>query len=191
MRALRGEAKSSWKRLVGVESACNVDCRFKLSTHKMLFIVNSEDYMYRRGTLCRAKQVPAWLRGPEAWGLAMGLREGVCPQVPIPSHLGGVRSRVPTDPRPPAIWGCPDSTPVPPQVQPLVLLRHHQHFEEWHGRWLEDNVTVEAAGLVQDWLMGEEDEDMVPCKTLCETARVHGLPVTRYRVQYGRRPASP
>ncbi|XP_058419628.1 paired amphipathic helix protein Sin3b isoform X4 [Diceros bicornis minor] len=131
-RALRGEAKSSWKRLVGVESACNVDCRFRLSTHKMTFIVSSEDYMYRRGTLCRAKQ-----------------------------------------------------------VQPLVLLRHHQHFEEWHSRWLEDNVTVEAASLVQDWLMGEEDEDMVPCKTLCETAHVHGLPVTRYRVQYSRRPASP
>ncbi|KAB0406654.1 hypothetical protein E2I00_018660, partial [Balaenoptera physalus] len=121
VRALRGEAKSSWKRLVGVESACNVDCRFKLSTHKMMFIVNSEDYMYRRGTLGRAKQ-----------------------------------------------------------VQPLVLLRHHQHFEEWHSRWLEDNVPVEAASLVQDWLMGEEDEDMVPCKTLCETAHVHGLPVTRY-----------
>ncbi|KAF4014393.1 hypothetical protein G4228_006313 [Cervus hanglu yarkandensis] len=132
VRALRGEAKSSWRRLVGVESACNVDCRFKLSTHKMLFIVNSEDYMYRRGTLCRAKQ-----------------------------------------------------------VQPLVLLRHHQHFEEWHSRWLEDNVTVEAASLVQDWLMGEEDEDMVPCKTLCETVHVHGLPVNRYRVQYSRRPASP
>uniref|UniRef100_A0A2K6TDA5 Paired amphipathic helix protein Sin3b n=1 Tax=Saimiri boliviensis boliviensis TaxID=39432 RepID=A0A2K6TDA5_SAIBB len=131
-RALRGEARSSWKRLVGVESACDVDCRFKLSTHKMVFIVNSEDYMYRRGTLCRAKQ-----------------------------------------------------------VQPLVLLRHHQHFEEWHSRWLEDNVTVEAASLVQDWLMGEEDEDMVPCKTLCETVHVHGLPVTRYHVQYSRRPASP
>lgn len=82
-------------------------------------------------------------------------------------------------------------TPSSPQVQPLVLLRHHQHFEEWHSRWLEDNVTVEAASLVQDWLMGEEDEDMVPCKTLCETAHVHGLPVTRYRVQYSRRPASP
>nr|XP_012613841.1 paired amphipathic helix protein Sin3b [Microcebus murinus] len=131
-RALRGEARGSWKRLVGVEGACDVDCRFKLSTHKMVFVVNSEDYMYRRGTLCRAKQ-----------------------------------------------------------VQPLVLLRHHQHFEEWHGRWLEDNVTVEAASLVQDWLMGEEDEDMVPCKTLCETVHVHGLPVTRYRVQYSRRPASP
>ncbi|XP_037674235.1 paired amphipathic helix protein Sin3b isoform X2 [Choloepus didactylus] len=132
VRALRGEARGCWKRLVGVESACNVDCRFKLGSHKMVFIVNSEDYMYRRGTLCRAKQ-----------------------------------------------------------VQPLVLLRHHQHFEEWHGRWLEQHVTGEAASLVQDWLMGEEDEDMVPCQTLCETAHVHGFPVTRYHVQYSRRPASP
>ncbi|XP_040846631.1 paired amphipathic helix protein Sin3b isoform X1 [Ochotona curzoniae] len=132
VRALRGEAKSSWKRLLGVQSACDVDCRFKLSTHKMVFVVNSEDYMYRPGTLGRAKQ-----------------------------------------------------------VQPLVLLRHHQHFDEWHRRWLQEHVTAEAAGLVQDWLMGEEEEDMVPCKTLCETARVHGLPVRRYRVQYSRRPASP
>lgn len=64
-RALRGEAKSSWRRLVGVESACDTDCRFKLGTHKMVFVVNSEDYMYRRGTLCRAKQVPL---PAESWG---------------------------------------------------------------------------------------------------------------------------
>ncbi|KYO41873.1 NACHT domain- and WD repeat-containing protein 1 isoform D [Alligator mississippiensis] len=132
VRALRSEAKSSWKRLIGVESACNVDCRFKLNSHKMMFIVNSEDYMYRRGALCRAKQ-----------------------------------------------------------AQPVVLLKHHQQFDEWHSRWLEENVTVEAADLVQDWLMGDEDEDMVPCKTTCETISVHGVPVNRYRVQYSRRPASP
>lgn len=71
VRALRGEAKGSWKRLVGVESACSVDCRFKLSSHKMMFIVNSEDYMYRRGTLCRAKQVP-FPPCPETLGLAHG-----------------------------------------------------------------------------------------------------------------------
>lgn len=88
-------------------------------------------------------------------------------------------------------WAILIDAPPPRQVQPLVLLRHHQHFAEWHSRWLEDNVTVEAASLVQDWLMGEDDEDMVPCKTLCETVRVHGLPVNRYRVQYSRRPASP
>uniref|UniRef100_A0A8C3S0P1 Paired amphipathic helix protein Sin3b n=1 Tax=Chelydra serpentina TaxID=8475 RepID=A0A8C3S0P1_CHESE len=132
VRALRSEVKSSWKRLIGVESACNMDCRFRLNTHKMMFIMNSEDYMYRRGTLSRAKQ-----------------------------------------------------------VQPMVLLKHHQQFEEWHSRWLEENVTVEAAELVQDWLMGDEDEDMIPCKTTCETVNVHGVPVNRYRVQYSRRPASP
>lgn len=59
VRALRGEVAGPWRRLLGVESACDVDCRFKLSSHKMLFIVNSEDYMYRRGTLGRAKQVGA------------------------------------------------------------------------------------------------------------------------------------
>uniref|UniRef100_A0A8C4V650 SIN3 transcription regulator family member B n=1 Tax=Falco tinnunculus TaxID=100819 RepID=A0A8C4V650_FALTI len=132
VRALRSEVKSSWKRLIGVESACNVDCRFKLNTHKMMFIMNSEDYMYRRGALCRAKQ-----------------------------------------------------------VQPMVLLKHHQQFEEWHSRWLEENVTMEAVDVVQDWLMGDEDEEMVPCKTTCETVNVHGVPVNRYRVQYSRRPASP
>ncbi|KAM7134806.1 paired amphipathic helix protein Sin3b isoform 2-T3 [Macrochelys suwanniensis] len=132
VRALRSEVKSSWKRLIGVESACNMDCRFRLNTHKMMFIMNSEDYMYRRGTLSRAKQ-----------------------------------------------------------VQPMVLLKHHQQFEEWHSRWLEENVTVEAAELVQDWLMGDEDEDMIPCKTTCETVNVHGVPVNRYRVQYSRHPASP
>ncbi|XP_032938149.2 paired amphipathic helix protein Sin3b [Catharus ustulatus] len=132
VRALRSEVKSSWKRLIGVESACNVDCRFKLNTHKMMFIMNSEDYMYRRGALCRAKQ-----------------------------------------------------------VQPMVLLKHHQQFEEWHNRWLEENVSMEAVDVVQDWLMGDEDEEMVPCKTTCETVNVHGVPVNRYRVQYSRRPASP
>ncbi|TRZ16256.1 hypothetical protein HGM15179_010835 [Zosterops borbonicus] len=132
VRALRSEVKSSWKRLIGVESACNVDCRFKLNTHKMMFIMNSEDYMYRRGALCRAKQ-----------------------------------------------------------VQPMVLLKHHQQFEEWHSRWLEENVSMEAVDVVQDWLMGDEDEEMVPCKTTCETVNVHGVPVNRYRVQYSRRPASP
>ena len=83
-RALRGEARSSWKRLVGVESACDVDCRFKLSTHKMVFIVNSEDYMYRRGTLCRAKQVPG-----EAWA-------------------------APTSPSSPQVLGPWGSSPQPP-----------------------------------------------------------------------------
>lgn len=52
-------------------------------------------------------------------------------------------------------------------------------------------MSMEAVDVVQDWLMGDEDEEMVPCKTTCETVNVHGVPVNRYRVQYSRRPASP
>ncbi|XP_060089086.1 LOW QUALITY PROTEIN: proteinase-activated receptor 4 [Heteronotia binoei] len=126
VRALRDQAKSSWKQLVGVESACNVDCKFKLNTHKMLFVTNAEDYMYRRGALSRASR-----------------------------------------------------------AQPLVLLRHHRRFEEWHQGWLGRHVAAESAELVQDWLMGDEDEDLVPCKTTCETTSIHGVPVNRYRAQAG------
>lgn len=57
VQTLRDKAKSSWKQLIGVESACNVDCKFKLNTHKMLFVMNAEDYMYRRGALSRASRV--------------------------------------------------------------------------------------------------------------------------------------
>ncbi|XP_013914668.1 PREDICTED: paired amphipathic helix protein Sin3b-like [Thamnophis sirtalis] len=132
IQAMRDKAKSSWKQLIGVESACNVDCKFKLNTHKMLFIMNAEDYMYRRGALSRAKQ-----------------------------------------------------------AAPRVLLRHHQRFEEWHRRWLARHVNREAAEMVQDWLMGDEDEDLLPCKTTCETVSIHGVPVNRYHVQYSRQPSSP
>uniref|UniRef100_A0A8C6X7A6 Paired amphipathic helix protein Sin3b n=1 Tax=Naja naja TaxID=35670 RepID=A0A8C6X7A6_NAJNA len=132
IQAMRDKAKSSWKQLIGVESACNVDCKFKLNTHKMLFIMNAEDYMYRRGALSRAKQ-----------------------------------------------------------TAPRVLLQHHQRFEEWHRRWLARHVNREAAEMVQDWLMGDEDEDLLPCKTTCETVSIHGVPVSRYHVQYSRQPSSP
>ncbi|KAG8594785.1 hypothetical protein GDO81_001327 [Engystomops pustulosus] len=132
MRMMKDEVKSSWKRLMGVESANNMDCRFRLNSHKMMFIVNSEDYMYRWGTLTRAKE-----------------------------------------------------------FQPMVFQKHHEKFAAWHNSWLQENVSPRAAELVQDWLTGEEDEEMVPCKTICEVSEVHGMTVTRYRVQYTRRASSP
>uniref|UniRef100_A0A8C5QFE1 Paired amphipathic helix protein Sin3b n=1 Tax=Leptobrachium leishanense TaxID=445787 RepID=A0A8C5QFE1_9ANUR len=132
MRVMKDEMKSSWKRLMGVESASNMDCRFRLNSHKMMFIINSEDYMYRWGTLTRAKE-----------------------------------------------------------FQPVVFQKHHEKFKAWHNRWLQENVSPRAADHVQDWLTGEEDEDMVPCKTVCEFTDVHGMTVTRYRVQYSRRAVSP
>ncbi|KAM8961090.1 paired amphipathic helix protein Sin3b [Pelodytes ibericus] len=132
MQVMKDEVKSSWKRLMGVESASNMDCRFRINSHKMMFIINSEDYMYRWGTLTRAKE-----------------------------------------------------------FQTLVFQKHHEKFSAWHNRWLQENVSPRAAELVQDWLTGEEDEDMVPCKTVCEMSEVHGMTVTRYRVQYSRRAVSP
>ncbi|XP_053228337.1 paired amphipathic helix protein Sin3b isoform X1 [Podarcis raffonei] len=132
VQAARDKARGSWKQLVGVESACNVDCKFKLNTHRMLFVMNAEDYMYRRGALGRARQ-----------------------------------------------------------AQPSVLLRYHRRFEAWHLGWLSRHAGREASELVQDWLMGDDDEDLLPCKTTCETVSVHGVPVNRYRVQYSRQPASP
>ncbi|XP_063311500.1 paired amphipathic helix protein Sin3b [Pelobates fuscus] len=132
MKVMKDEVKSSWKRLMGVESASNMDCRFRLNSHKMMFIINSEDYMYRWGTLTRARE-----------------------------------------------------------FQPMVFQKHHEKFKAWHNRWLQENVSPRAAELVQDWLTGEEDEDMVPCKTVCEFSDVHGMTVTKYRVQYSRRAVSP
>ncbi|KAM9329092.1 paired amphipathic helix protein Sin3b [Gastrophryne carolinensis] len=132
MRMMKDEVKSSWKRLMGVESASNMDCRFKLNSHKMMFIINSEDYMYRWGTLTRAKE-----------------------------------------------------------FQPMVFQKHHEKFAAWHNTWLQENVSSRSAELVQDWLTGEDDEEMVPCKTVSEISEIHSMPVTRYRVQYTRRVSSP
>lgn len=49
--------RREWHRKLGVENAGSLDCRFKLNTHKMVFVMNSEDYMYRRGALVKARKV--------------------------------------------------------------------------------------------------------------------------------------
>lgn len=53
--------RREWHRQLGVENAGSLDCRFKLNTHKMVFVMNSEDYMYRRGALVKARKVRHWL----------------------------------------------------------------------------------------------------------------------------------
>lgn len=52
--------RREWHRQLGVENAGSLDCRFKLNTHKMVFVMNSEDYMYRRGALVKARKVRHW-----------------------------------------------------------------------------------------------------------------------------------
>uniref|UniRef100_A0A8C1H2W5 Paired amphipathic helix protein Sin3b n=1 Tax=Cyprinus carpio carpio TaxID=630221 RepID=A0A8C1H2W5_CYPCA len=125
--------RREWHRKMGVETAGNLDCRFKLNTHKMVFVMNSEDYMYRRGALVKARR-----------------------------------------------------------SQHRVAQTQHEHFEQWHRGWLSEHVSPAAERSVQDWLMGEEDEDMIPCKTTCVSMQIKGLHVNRYQVHYNSKaPASP
>ncbi|MEQ2204938.1 hypothetical protein XENOCAPTIV_021417, partial [Xenoophorus captivus] len=49
--------RREWHRQLAVENAGSLECRFKLNTHKMVFVMNSEDYMYRRGALVKARKV--------------------------------------------------------------------------------------------------------------------------------------
>uniref|UniRef100_A0A8C7GX66 Paired amphipathic helix protein Sin3b n=1 Tax=Oncorhynchus kisutch TaxID=8019 RepID=A0A8C7GX66_ONCKI len=125
--------RREWHRQLGVESAGSLDCRFKLNTHKMVFVMNSEDYMYRRGALVKARKVS----------------------------------------------------------QHRVAVKQHERFDKWHQGWLAEHVPPAADRSVHDWLMGEEEEDMIPCKTTCLNTQVKGLPVNRYQVHYSRKPPSP
>ncbi|KPP68777.1 paired amphipathic helix protein Sin3b-like [Scleropages formosus] len=120
MEAMR--CRREWRRQMGVESAGSLDCRFKLHTHKMVFVMNSEDYMYRRGALVKARK-----------------------------------------------------------SQHSVARTQHDRFDKWHQHWLAEHVTPAAEHAVHHWLMGEEEEEMVPCKTTCLTRQVNGLPVNRYQ----------
>ncbi|XP_020558437.1 paired amphipathic helix protein Sin3b isoform X2 [Oryzias latipes] len=126
--------RREWHRQLGVESAGSLDCRFKLNTHKMVFVMNSEDYMYRRGALVKARK----------------------------SQLS-------------------------------VAASQHQRFHKWHKGWLSDHVTAAAERSVHNWLMGEEEEDFIPCKTSCLPTEVKGQMVNRYRVHYSssKAPSSP
>ncbi|XP_069783910.1 paired amphipathic helix protein Sin3b isoform X3 [Narcine bancroftii] len=130
--SMRNESRNSRQRSLGVENSNSIDCKFKLNTHKLVYVMNSEDFMYRCGALHRA-------------------RESQC----------------------------------------QVARYQHQQFQSWHNRWLQDHVTDETAELVQDWLMGEDVEDLILCKTICETDTIHDIPVNRYRVQYSQCPPSP
>ncbi|KAK5907766.1 hypothetical protein CesoFtcFv8_005582 [Champsocephalus esox] len=126
--------RREWHRQLGVENAGSLDCRFKLNTHKMVFVMNSEDYMYRRGALVKARK-----------------------------------------------------------SQHRVAANQHDRFDKWHQGWLANHVTAPADRVVQNWLLGEETDDMIPCKTTCLQTKLKGQAVNRYQVHYSgsKAPASP
>lgn len=79
------------------------------------------------------------------------------------------------------------------QSQHRVAAGQHERFDKWHRGWLASHVTSAAERSVQNWLMGEEEEDMIPCKTTCLSTEVKGQAVNRYQVHYSssKAPASP
>lgn len=86
---------------------------------------------------------------------------------------------------------CPIS--LSSQSQHRVARTQHDRFDQWHQGWLSEHVAPAAERGVMSWLMGEDDEDMIPCKTTCVSTQVKGLPVNRYQVHYNnnKAPASP
>lgn len=54
-----GKEGNSKKSMENVESLDKLECKFKLNSYKMVYVIKSEDYMYRRTALLRAQQVGA------------------------------------------------------------------------------------------------------------------------------------
>lgn len=52
-----GKEGNSKKSMENVESLDKLECKFKLNSYKMVYVIKSEDYMYRRTALLRAQQV--------------------------------------------------------------------------------------------------------------------------------------
>lgn len=79
------------------------------------------------------------------------------------------------------------------QSQHRVAASQHERLAKWHQGWRAEHVTASAERGVHNWLMGEDEEDMIPCKTTCLSTELKGQAVNRYRVHYSgsKAPASP
>lgn len=51
------EAKEAAKKSADTAEDPKMECMFKLNSYKMVYVIKSEDYMYRRTALSRAHQV--------------------------------------------------------------------------------------------------------------------------------------
>lgn len=82
---------------------------------------------------------------------------------------------------------------LPSQSQHRVAASQHERFDKWHQSWLTNHVTASAERSVQNWLMGEDEEDLILCKTTCLSTEVKGQMVNRYQVHYSgsKAPSSP
>lgn len=62
------EKEGNGKRtLENLESLDKLQCKFKLNSYKMVYVIKSEDYMYRRTALLRAQQVCVIIEQRTVW----------------------------------------------------------------------------------------------------------------------------
>lgn len=78
------------------------------------------------------------------------------------------------------------------QTHLRVSRLQRERFSRWHGAWQSEHVPSAAARSVHAWLLGDDLDDLLPCKTTCMTSQVKGQTVNRYQVRYSSKaPASP
>uniref|UniRef100_A0A672MSK3 Paired amphipathic helix protein Sin3a n=1 Tax=Sinocyclocheilus grahami TaxID=75366 RepID=A0A672MSK3_SINGR len=65
-----------------------------------------------------------------------------------------------------------------------VSTRLHQRFQAWLDRWQKDHVTSDMAATTYEWLMGEAQEGLLPCRTVCEPKIIHFQNINKYKVTY-------
>lgn len=80
-----GKEGNSKKSMENVESLDKLECKFKLNSYKMVYVIKSEDYMYRRTALLRAQQVGAKHKG---WGGQLVIPGTSCSQTSDETSLG-------------------------------------------------------------------------------------------------------
>lgn len=70
------------------------------------------------------------------------------------------------------------------QSHQRVNTRLHRCFHSWLDGWAKEHVTSDMAADTRKWLMGEEQEGLLPCTTARVPEVLHYLSINKYRVKY-------
>ncbi|XP_043100197.1 paired amphipathic helix protein Sin3a isoform X1 [Puntigrus tetrazona] len=70
------------------------------------------------------------------------------------------------------------------QSHQRVSTRLHQRFQQWLDRWRKEHVTSDMATTTYKWLMGEGQDGLLPCRTVCEPKILHFQNINKYKVTY-------
>uniref|UniRef100_A0A673CW99 Paired amphipathic helix protein Sin3a n=1 Tax=Sphaeramia orbicularis TaxID=375764 RepID=A0A673CW99_9TELE len=70
------------------------------------------------------------------------------------------------------------------QSHQRVNTRLHRRFQARLDAWAKEHVTSDMAANSHKWLMGDEQEGLLPCSTTCSPEVLHYLNINKYRVKY-------